>query len=163
MRPPLRGRGGFTLVEVMVALVVLAIGAAGVIQLMGQGQQQNGRRRMKEAALRIAANEIQRARSSGIWSIPAVAAPTRVDATGAPDAAGPYRVSVVRTTQCDPAAARPDDPGTAGTGRCDGAIARIDVTVEYLEAAVWTTRAQRTLIEAGENPGTGTWTPAATP
>jgi len=163
MSPSLRRRAGFTLVEVMVALVVLGIGAAGVMQLMAQGAQQNGRRRMKEAALRIAANEIQRARSSSIWSIPAVANATRVDETGSPDPTGPYRVSVVRTILCDPAATRPDDRGTGATGRCDGAIARIDVRVEHLEDGLWTPRAERTLIEAGEDPGTGTWTPAATP
>lgn len=150
---------GFTLVEVLVAIVVLTIGAAGLIQLLAQGQQQNHRRRASEAARRIAENEVQRARSAGPWTIPDAGATARVNQYGGPDPAGDFRVFVDRDLVCDSRAARPDDSG-AGAPACPGAIARVTVRVDHLRDGAWLTRAVRTLHESGSAAATGSWTPA---
>jgi prepilin-type N-terminal cleavage/methylation domain-containing protein len=155
-------RGGFTLVEVLVAVVVLAIGAAGLIQLLSLAQQQNDRRRSTEVARRLAENEVQRARGAGPWNVPADGTTARVDRNGTPDPNGPFRVRVHRDLVCDPASARPDDTG-GGSPPCPGALARITVRVEHLRAGAWSTRMQRVLHESGSAPASGTWNLAGTP
>ena len=125
MRPrPMRGPGGFTLVEVLVAVVILAIGAAGLIQLLAQAQQQNDRRRGAEVARRIAENEVARARSAGPWNVPATAVSARVDPNGTPDPAGAYRVTVQRDVVCDGPSARPNDTGGAAAACAEGGRSR---------------------------------------
>jgi prepilin-type N-terminal cleavage/methylation domain-containing protein len=156
-RPP-----GFTLVEVMVALVVLAIGAAGIIQLLGQSQQQNTRRRASETSQRIADAEVEAARAGGVWNVPSPGTATRLADDGTPDPTGPYRVFVERQVLCDAASARPADDGVAASG-CAGALAQVAVTVEHLDAGTWTTRASRVIVDAGARPATGRWSPAGTP
>lgn len=156
------GARGFTLVEVLVAVVVLAIGAAGLIQLLAQAQQQNDRRRSSEVARRIAENEVQRARSAGPWNVPAVGARTRVDQNGTPDPGGEYRVYVDRDLSCDARSARLNDSG-GPPPPCAGAFARILVRVEHLRAGAWSIRAERTLRESGNAPQTGSWNLAGTP
>jgi type II secretion system protein I len=163
MKPrPAPGAAGFTLVEVLVAVVILAIAAAGLIQLLAQTQQQNDRRRGSEAARRIADNEVARARSAGPWNVPATPTTTRVDRNGTPDPAGAYRVTVQRDVVCDAPSARPNDTGDAVTA-CAGALARITVRVEHLRGDSWSTRAERTLYECGDEPASGSWTLAGTP
>lgn len=160
---PLSGRcnrsRGFTLVEILVAIVVLAIGATGLIQLLAQAQQQNHRRRASEAARRIAENEVQRARSSGSWAIPMGGTTARVNQYGGPDPNGEYRIFVDREMVCDSQADVPDDTGV-GAPACPGAMARITVRVDHLRVGTWNTRAARTLHESGTAPATGSWTPA---
>jgi prepilin-type N-terminal cleavage/methylation domain-containing protein len=155
-------RGGFTLVEVLVAVVVLAIGAAGLIQLLSQAQQQNDRRRSSEVARRIAENEVQRARGAGAWNVPAVGAPTRVDQNGTPDVDGEYRVYVDRDLFCDPSSTRLNDTG-GPPPPCAGAFAQITVRVEHFRAGAWSTRANQVLLESGTSPASGSWTLAGTP
>lgn len=155
----LRSRRGFTLVEVLVAVVVLAIGAAGLIQLLAQGQQQNHRRRSSEAARRIAENEVQRARSAGAWAVDAGGTTARVNQYGAPDADGEFRVYVDRDLVCDSRAEQPDDSGS-GPPPCAGALARISVRVDHLREGEWTTRIDRMFLESGASPATGKWSPA---
>jgi len=145
---------GFTLVEVLVALVVLTIGAAGLIQLLAQAQQQHQRRRTSEEARRIAQNEVQLVRSAGAWSIPEEGSTRRVNPYGAPDPDGSFRVTVGGETECDPLAARPDDPG-AGETACAGAFARITIRVDHLRDGTWVTRAQRTFYQSGGGPTVG--------
>ena len=157
-----RSRRGFTLVEVLVAVVVLAIGAAGLIQLFAQAQQQNDRRRSSEVARRLAENEVQRARSAGPWNVPAVGTPTRVDQNGTPDLAGEYRVYVDRDLLCDASSSRPNDAG-GPPPPCAGAFARITVRVDHFRAGAWSTRVQRVLYESGSDPASGSWTLAGTP
>jgi len=162
MKAGLASRGGFTLVEVLVALVVLSIGAAGLIQLLGQAQQQNDRRRSSETALRIAENEVQRARGAGPWNVTAAGTMMRVDQNGAPAPNGEYRVYVDRDLACDSRSERLDDAGAAPEP-CRGAFARITVRVDHLQGAAWRTRVQRTLLESGEDPAAGTWSLASVP
>jgi prepilin-type N-terminal cleavage/methylation domain-containing protein len=150
---------GFTLVEVLVALVVLTVGVAGLIQLLSQAQQQHQRRRASEEARRIAQNEVQRARSAGAWSIPQEGSTSRVNAYGAPDADGPFQVVVGHDVECDPHAGRPDDSG-AEILTCPGAHARITIRVEHLRDGDWITRAQRTLHQSYNGPAVGSWNPA---
>ena len=159
MRP--RSRCGFTLVEVLVAVVVLAIGAAGLIQLLAQAQQQNHRRRGSEAARRIAENEVQRARSAGPWAVSGGGTTARVNQYGAPDPEGDFRVYVDRDLVCDSRADQPNDTGSV-TPPCPGALAQITVRVDHLREGVWITRVERVLQESGSNPATGTWTLAGT-
>lgn len=156
------GRAGFTLVEVLIALVVLGIGAAGLIQLLGLAQQQNDRRRSSEVALRIAENEVQRARSAGAWNVPASGTATRVDQNGAADPAGEYRVLVDRDLYCDSRSERLDDSG-AGASPCPGAFATVTVQVEHFRNGGWEVRVERTLQESGDNPAAGSWSLAGTP
>ena len=158
----LGSRRGFTLVEVLVAMVVLAIGAAGLIQLFSQAQQQNDRRRSSEVARRIAENEVQRARAAGPWNVPAGGTWARVDQNGTPDPAGEYRVYVDRDLFCDPSAARVNDTG-GPPPPCAGAFAQVTVRVEHFRAGTWSTRVQRILREAGDAPASGSWTLAGTP
>lgn len=158
----LRSRSGFTLVEVLVAIVVLAIGAAGLIQLLAQAQQQNDRRRSSEVARRLAENEVQRARGAGPWNVPAVGTWARVDQNGTPDLAGEYRVYVDRDLFCDPSSSRVNDAG-GPPPPCAGAFARITVRVDHFRAGAWSTRAERVLHESGEAPASGSWTLAGTP
>ena len=161
-RRRVRGARGFTLVEVLVAVVVLAIGAAGLLQLFAQAQQQNDRRRSSEVARRLAENEVQRARSAGPWNVPAVGTPTRVDQNGIPDLAGEYRVYVDRDLLCDSRSSRPNDAG-GPPPPCAGAFARITVRVDHFRAGAWSTRASHILYESGSDPATGSWTLAGTP
>lgn len=156
------GVRGFTLVEVLVAVVVLAIGATGLIQLLAQAQQQNDRRRSSEVARRIAENEVQRARSAGPWNVPAAGTRTRVDQNGTPDPVGEYRVYVDRDLFCDARSARLNDSGGLPPP-CAGAFARILVRVEHLQAGTWTIRAGQVLHESGNAPQTGSWNLAGTP
>jgi prepilin-type N-terminal cleavage/methylation domain-containing protein len=157
-----RGRHGFTLVEVMVAVVVLAIGAAGLIQLLAQAQQQNDRRRSSEVTRRIAANEVERVRAAGPWNVPAAGTPERVDPNGTRDASGEYRVYVDRDLFCDARSSRLNDTG-APPPPCPGALARITVRVEHLRAGAWSLRASHVLHERGDAPASGAWTLAGSP
>lgn len=161
-RRRVRGARGFTLVEVLVAVVVLAIAAAGLMQLFAQAQQQNDRRRSSEVARRLAANEVQRARSAGPWHVPAVGTPTRVDQNGTPDLAGEYRVYVDRDLLCDRPSWQPNDAG-GPPPPCAGAFARIIVRVDHFRAGAWSTRVRHVLYESGSDPSSGSWTPAGTP
>lgn len=163
MRGRARSRAGFTLAEVLVALVVLGVGAAGLIQLLGQAQRQNSRRRASEAALRIAENEVQRVRSAGPWSVPAAGAAARVDGSGAPDPAGAYRVQVGRSLSCDAASARLDDRSAGTSPPCPGALARVAVRVEHLRGGAWTVLAERTIATGGEGAAGGSWSLAGAP
>jgi prepilin-type N-terminal cleavage/methylation domain-containing protein len=156
------GRAGFTLVEVLIAVVVLAIAAAGLIQLLAQAQQQNDRRRGSEVARRIGENEVQRARAAGAWNVPVAGAPARVDADGTPDPNGEYRVTVGRDLVCDAPSARPNDTGGPAPP-CAGALARITVRVERFRDGGWSTRLLRVLHESGNEPASGSWSLAGTP
>ncbi len=160
--PALRSRSGFTLVEVLVAIVLLAIAAAGLIQLLAQAQQQNDRRRSSEVARRLAENEVERARGAGPWNVPAVGTPTRVDPNGTPDPNGEYRVHVERDLACDSRSARLNDAG-GPPPPCAGAFARITVRIDHFRAGAWSTRAERVLHESGNTPASGSWTLAGTP
>lgn len=162
MRTPVRGTPGFTLIEVLVAVVVLAIGAAGLVQLIAQGQQRNARRRAAEDALRIMDNEVQRVRSAGGWNVPAATVTTRVDQSGLPDPAGPYRVRVGRAVACDAAGTRPNDSG-GPPEPCGGAHAAVLLGVEHLSAGTWALRAERQVRTTARAAGSGSWSPAGTP
>lgn len=161
-RRRVRGARGFTLVEVLVAVVVLSICAAGLIQLFAQAQQQNDRRRSSEVARRLAENEVQRARSAGPWNVPAVGTATRVDQNGTPDLAGEYRVYVDRDLLCDGRSSQPNDTGGPAPP-CAGAFARITVRVDHFRAGAWSTRVSQVLYESGSDPESGSWTLAGTP
>lgn len=162
MRIPVRGTRGFTLVEVLVAVVVLAIGAAGLVQFIAQGQQRNARRRAAEDAVRIMDNEVQRVRSAGGWNVPAATVTTRVDRSGLPDPAGTYRVRVGRTVACDAEGARPNDSG-GPPEPCPGAHPAVLLHVEHLSAGTWTLRAERQVRATAREVGSGSWSPAGTP
>lgn len=157
-----RGARGFTLVEVLVAVVVLSIGAAGLIQLFAQAQQQNDRRRSSEVARRLAENEVQGARSAGPWDVPAAGTWARVDQNGTPDPAGEYRVLVDRDLLCDASSSRPNDAG-GPPPPCAGALAGITVRVDHFRGGAWSTRVSQVLLESGSTPASGSWTLAGTP
>ncbi|HAZ64590.1 MAG TPA: type II secretion system protein GspI, partial [Armatimonadetes bacterium] len=53
-----RGRLGFTLLEVLVALAVLGIGLTGVLQLVAQSQRQAADDRARASALRLAESRL---------------------------------------------------------------------------------------------------------
>lgn len=137
-------RRGFTLVEVMVALVLLAVGAAGLIELLGEGQRLSAGRRSNEAASRIAETELRSTLVAGAASVPPAGTSELLSEDGTPDPSGPFRVLVQREVTCDPPSALPDDSGSGATPPCTGALTHIVAQVEHLEGAGWTLRASRT-------------------
>ena len=80
-RPPRRAAGGFTLVEVLVALLVLSLGVLGVVALQAGTLRVTRESRLQEAAVRLASEFTDLVRSN-----PAVARQTTA-------AANPYLVS----------------------------------------------------------------------
>lgn len=157
-----RRQQGFTLVEVIVSVVLLSIGAAGLIQFLNQVQQQNDRRRTSENALRIAWNEVERVLSAGAWNVPITGTVTRVDAAGTPASTGEFRVYVDRNLYCDALSDRINDSGAIAVP-CRGAFARITVRVDHLLAGTWRTRALHVFEASGNAPASGSWTLAGTP
>jgi prepilin-type N-terminal cleavage/methylation domain-containing protein len=157
-----RSVGGFTLVEVLIAIVILSIAAVGTMNVIDRVLQQNDRRRSAEVARRIAANEVERARSAGAWNVPLTGSTVRVDYSGAPATGGEYRVYVDRNLFCDAPSDRPNDAGTAPPP-CPGPYARITVRVDHLQHGTWRTRASRVLDESGALAESGTWSLAGTP
>ena len=153
---------GFTLVEVLVSLVLLSIGAAGLIGFLNQVQQQNDRRRNAEIALRIGWNEVERVRGAGAWNVPSTGTLTRIDASGAPAPFGEFLVYVYRNVYCDPLSERTNDSGTV-LQPCPGAFARITVRVDHLQAGAWRTRVLHVFEDSGNAPATGSWNLAGTP
>ncbi|MDF1555838.1 MAG: prepilin-type N-terminal cleavage/methylation domain-containing protein [Deferrisomatales bacterium] len=92
-KPRPRRAGGFTLVEVLIALVILAVGMAGVIPVMVQMVRGNGMARDRTAAAAWAQDKLEDLRRQP-WGDPAVPGPatglqiclTPQEETGA----GPY-------------------------------------------------------------------------
>lgn len=158
-----RRNDGFTLVEVLVAVVILTIAGLGVVDLMTQGQGQQARRRASEAALQIARNEIERVQIAGAWNAPTSGTVwSAVDETGTPAAAGPFYVRVFRLTDCDPAAPAIDDSG-AGGAPCVGAIPSIQVNVWHVREGATRLLVTRSVRDTGSQPANGTWSLAGTP
>lgn len=150
-------RHGFTLVEVMVALVVLTIAGIGVMDLLARGQSQNHRRRSVEAALHIARNEVERVQAGDPRLVPTSAAWTHTDETGTPAAEGTFRVRVSRTTACDAVAAVIDDSGSGAAPPCAGAIPQVEIAVEHAREGAWTRLVTRTVRDAAIQPSSGSW------
>ena len=156
-RPP--NNRGFTFVEVLIALAVLAIAGIGLVGMLSTGGQQNFRRRAGVDALRLARNEAQRARSSATL-VPGTGSTYRMNADGTLNTSGPYRATVQAINWCDPTSAAPNDQTGAAVPACVNAL-RVRVTVAYLlDGSTWTTMATHDAFVSTSNPQASAWVPA---
>jgi prepilin-type N-terminal cleavage/methylation domain-containing protein len=89
-----RGRPGFTLIEVMVAMMVLLIGAAGLVGLANQGNAMNADGRRVTRATAIAQDLLANVE---LWAYddPRLANPTTANDTDLGDAAGLFETDAV--------------------------------------------------------------------
>lgn len=83
-----RGQGGFTIIEVLVAMVLMAIGMLGIVALMKGATSASGySRRATEAAI-LAEDKLEELRTAPMIS--AVDGSDRVDASGLAVTEGPF-------------------------------------------------------------------------
>ena len=81
-RSPFRRQGGFTLIEVMVALVILAVGLLGMASLMNRSQQSNESAYSRSQATLLAYEIVERMRANLV---------NQVDASGNEDDSRRYK------------------------------------------------------------------------
>ncbi|MFW6050783.1 MAG: type IV pilus modification PilV family protein [Myxococcota bacterium] len=78
MTPAGRRRGGFTLIEVMVAVAVMTVGALGVMALQQAATRGNMEARMMSTATQVARTWLERLRRDALlWNQPGAPAATR--------------------------------------------------------------------------------------
>lgn len=155
----IRNERGFTLVETMVALVVLAIGGWGVMSMLAEDGYGRAAREAHLAAERIARNEVERLEVAGAWSGPAAGASERVDERGVADPEGDYVVTIAAARTCNGGEWQPDrDPAATSPGGCpaERSSVRYTVTVAYPAGAAARTLTREVWL-AGTEPASGSW------
>ena len=88
VRPPRRGEGGFSLIEVMIALLILLIGVAGVLTLQTTAMRATSVSRHATEASVVAEDKLEDLRTEPVAAL--LNGSDYVDARGIDNANGPY-------------------------------------------------------------------------
>ena len=135
-RPARRGRGGFTLIEASLAIVIIGVGVVAAVELLGVGSRANAEAHRLTTGLNLAANVRELAQEKTIDQILALHnqtyQPPRDARNQAIDGLGDWRQSVT-AVRANPGSVIVD----AGVGSSSRLI-RLGVTVTYRGKTVTT-------------------------
>jgi prepilin-type N-terminal cleavage/methylation domain-containing protein len=98
---PRRAEEGFTLIEVLIALLVLMVGMAGILSMQLTSMKATGFSRHATEASSLVEDKVEELRTVPLTSARFVNGNDQVDARGVPDATGLYRRSWTITPQTD--------------------------------------------------------------
>lgn len=134
-RPRVARRGGFTLVEILIGVMLLGLLAVGVVRVLLGGSARAGEALDRQTALGLARSTIERIRAAGPLTYRTAGDAFRVTSDGTRTEAGPYGVTITRRVDCHGGPVTEDTPASLLSWACGAEKPMVSYTVSVSYAA----------------------------